>query len=325
MKKWFMLYGMLVCIWCSGCGGTGGQGKSIRIAVIPMGTTHEFWKSIHAGAMTAAREQGVEVIWKGPLKEDDRDEQIQIVETFIAAGVSALVIAPLDDRALIRPVLDARNMGIPTVILDSELQESVYASFVATDNYHGGVLAAEHIGRLMNGTGKLIMIRVLEGITSPMKRENGFLTTIKSQFPDIEILSDNQYGGITSETSYRTTENLLNRFGDEVDAIFTPNESTTFGCLRALQDAGLAGKVIFVGFDSSDKLIEALEKRELLGLVLQNPFNMGYYGVKNAVAVLRNEPYEQVVNTGVTLATPDNMNNPEIRKLLSPDLSILSE
>ncbi len=290
-----------------------------------MGTTHEFWKAIHAGAVTASRELNVDLIWKGPLKEDDRDEQIQVVEMFIAADISALVIAPLDDRALIRPVLEAKNKGIPTVILDSELQEEVYSSFVATDNYRGGVLGAEHIGKLMNGKGKLIMVRVLEGITSPMKREEGFLTTIKTKFPDIDILSDNQYGGITSESAFQTCENLLNRFGNEVDAIFTPNESTTFGCLRAIQDRGLAGKIIFVGFDSSDKLIQALEKRELLGLVLQNPFNMGYFGVKNAVAVLKGKEYEKVVDTGVTLATPDNMNDPEIRKLLSPNLSILDE
>jgi len=314
-----------IVFFVSGCGGSGEKEERITVAVIPMGTTHEFWKAIHAGGVTASRELNVDIIWKGPLKEDDRDEQIQIVETFIAADVSALVIAPLDDRALIRPVLEARNMGIPTVILDSELQEEVYSSFVATDNYRGGVLGAEHIGSLMNGRGKLILVRVLEGITSPAKREDGFLTTIRTKFPGIEILSDNQYGGITSESAYQTCENLLNRFSNEVDAIFTPNESTTFGCLRALQDRGLAGKVIFVGFDSSAKLIEALQNRELLGLVLQNPFNMGYYGVKNAVAVLKGEPYEKVVDTGVTLATPDNMNDPEIKKLLSPDLSILNE
>ena len=325
MVRQAALGALMAIMMCAGCGGAVRDDDRIRVAVIPMGTTHEFWKAIHAGALTASRELDVDIIWKGPLKEDDRDEQIQIVETFIAADVSAFVIAPLDDRALIRPVLEAKNRGIPTVVLDSELKEKVYESFVATDNYLGGVLAAEHLGNLVNGSGKLIMIRVLEGVTSPMKREDGFLTTIREKFPAIDILSDNQYGGITSESAYRTTENLLNRFGDEVDAIFTPNESTTFGCLRAVQDAGLAGKIVFVGFDSSEKLIEALEKRELLGLVVQNPFGMGYYGVKNAVAILRGGPFESTVDTGVTLVTPDNMHEPSIEKLLRPDLSILEE
>ena len=286
-----------------------------------MGTTHEFWKSIHAGAVKASRELDVDIIWKGPTKEDDRDSQIQIVEDFISAGVSAMVLAPLDNRALIRPVKEAKERGIPTVIIDSAIEEDFHESFVSTDNYRGGVIGAEHMGALMQGKGKLILVRVNEGYASTTKREAGFLDTIKSKFPDIEILSDNQYGGITTETSYRTCENLLNRFSN-VDAIFTPNESTTFGCLRALQDRGTAKDVIFVGFDSSVKLIEAMENGELNGLVVQNPFNMGYASVNIAVACVRGEPFEKRIDTGAKIATPENMNDPEIKQLLLPDLSV---
>jgi len=296
--------------------------KGLRLAVIPMGTTHEFWKAIHAGAKTAAQELGVEIIWKGPLKEDDRNDQIQIVETMINAGVDAIILTPLDDRALMPPVAEAKALDIPTVIFNTALGGDDYVAYVSTDNWKGGVLAAERIGALSNGTGKLILIRIIEGIEGNRQREEGFLETIRSKFPEMTILSDNQYAGITTETAYQTTENLLARFPD-VDAIFTPNESTTFGCLRALQDHDLAGKVIHVGFDSSKKLIEALEKRELMGLVLQDPVRMGYDSVKTAVACLRGEPYQTAIDTGVFLATPENMNEPEVRRLLAPDLSIL--
>jgi len=310
-----------------GCGGekekdaAPGKPGKLTIAVIPKGTTHEFWKSIHAGAIKAMRELGdVEIIWKGPLKEDDREEQLQIVETFIASKVDAIVLAPLDDRSLVRPVREARAQGIPTIVIDSDLQGDAHVSFVATDNYRGGVLAAERTGELMGGKGKLIVLRYQEGSASTTHREQGFLDTIHEKFPGIEILSDNQYAGATTETGYRAAENLLNRF-PRVDAVFTPNESSTFGFLRALQARGLAGKIIFVGFDSSQKLVEALSKRELMGLVLQNPFRMGYLGVKTAVAYLRGEKIDKVIDTGVTIATPENMNDPEIRRLLSPDLS----
>ncbi len=296
--------------------------KKIRLAVIPMGTTHEFWKAIHAGAKQAADELGVEIIWKGPLKEDDRNEQIQIVETMMDAGVDGLILTPLDDRALMPPVAEAKSKGIPTVIFNTALKGEDFIAYVSTDNWKGGVLAAERIGGLMQGRGKLILIRIIEGVEGNRQREEGFLGTIRTKFPGITILSDNQYAGITTETAYQTTENLLARFHD-VEAIFTPNESTTFGCLRALQDHGLAGKVIHVGFDSSKKLIEALEKRELQGLVLQDPIRMGYDSVRVAVACLRGEPYETRIDTGVFLATPDNMNQPDIRRLLIPDLSIL--
>ena len=312
----------LVCLAAAaaGCGGRGNKPGNITIAVVPMGTTHEYWKAIHAGAVKASREFGVDIIWKGPLKEDDIDEQIQIMETLTAGDVSAFVLAPLDKRALIRPVREAKGMGIPTVVVDSALEGEEHVAFVSTNNYRGGVLGAEYLGGLMGGKGKLILVRVQESSASSTNREEGFLATIREKFPDVEILSDNQYGGITTETAYRTCENLLNRFND-VEAIFTPNESTTFGCLRALQDRGLAGKVLFVGFDSSDKLIEALGKWEIHGLVIQNPFHMGYTGVSIAVSSLRGEPLERRIDTGATVATPDNMNTPEIRNLLKPDLS----
>ncbi|MEW5902641.1 MAG: substrate-binding domain-containing protein, partial [Acidobacteriota bacterium] len=296
--------------------------KALRLAVIPMGTTHEFWKAIHAGALQAANELGVEIVWKGPLKEDDRNEQIQIVETMISAGVDAIVLTPMDDRALVPPVVEAQKIGLPTIIFNSALSGDHHVAYVSTDNRQGGVLAAEYIGGLMQGRGKLILIRVIESVEGSRQREEGFLETIRSKFPGITIQSDNQYAGITTETAYQTTENLLARFHD-VEAIFTPNESSTFGCLRALQDHGLTGKVIHVGFDSSKKLVEALEKKELRGLVLQDPIRMGYDSVKTAVAYLRGEPYEKYIDTGVFMATPENMNQPEIMRLLKPDLSIL--
>jgi len=124
--------------------------KKFTIAVIPKGTTHEFWKSIHAGSNKAASElsaQGtnVEVIWKGPLREDDREQQIQVVEGFTTQGVNGIVLAPLDDRALVRPVEEAKRAGVPTVIIDSGLQTDAIVSFVATDNRKGGSVAGDRL------------------------------------------------------------------------------------------------------------------------------------------------------------------------------------
>lgn len=317
----FLAFAVAAAFGCGKSGGKKASGqKKLTIAVIPKGTTHEFWKSIHAGAVKASRELGVEIIWKGPLREDDREEQSQIVENFVSSGVSAIVLAPLDDRSLIPSVRAARERNIPTIVIDSGLQENFHSSFVATDNYKGGCLAADRLGGLLKGKGKIIMLRYQEGSASTTEREKGFVDTMKSRFPDIIFLSDNQYAGATTESAYAAGENLLNRFKSP-DAIFTPNESSTFGCLRALQDRGLAGKIVFVGFDSSVKLVKALQKKEIQGLVLQNPFNMGYLGVKTAVAVIQKEPYETRIDTGVTIATPENMDDPEIKQLLAPDLS----
>lgn len=324
MKRTMFLVIIAASVLFVSCGGskdTGKTGKKYHIAVIPKGTTHEYWKSIHAGAIKAAQELGdIEIDWKGPLKEDDREEQVQVVETFVSSGADAIVLAPLDDRALVQPVLEAKSKNIPTIVMDSNLQGDAHVSFVATDNYKGGTIAADRMGELTGGKGNLIVIRYQEGSASTTDREKGFLETIKSKYPNIKLLSDNQYAGATTETAYQAASNLLNRF-PAADAFFAPNESSTFGSLRAIQDKGVAGKMIFVGFDSSAKLIEALQKGEIKGLVLQNPFKMGYLGVKAAHAAIKGEPVEKRIDTGVTLATPENMNDPEIKELLSPDLA----
>jgi len=294
--------------------------KKIQIAVIPKGTTHEFWKTIHAGAVKASRELGVDIIWKGPQKEDDRAQQIMVVEDFINRGVDGIVLAPLDDRALCRPVQDAVRETIPVVIIDSELQGEDFVSFVATDNYKGGVIAARKLGELLGGKGEIFLIRYQEGSASTTKRENGFLDTITSEFPDVSLLAQDQHTGATTETAYQLAENLIGRF-PEVEGIFCPNESSTFGTLRALQESGLAGKIKFVGFDSSPKLIQALRDGHIHGLVLQNPMKMGYLGVKQMVLHLRGQSIEIRVDTGVYLATQENMDDTDMKNLLEPDFA----
>ncbi len=300
-----------------------------RIAVIPKGTTHVFWKSIHAGAIKAEQELkasglNVEVIWKGPLKEDDRESQIRVVEDFVTRGVSGIVLAPLDDAALRMPVKDAVDSGIPVVIIDSDLKSEDYVSFVATDNYVGGQKGGQRLAETLGGKGKVIMLRYQEGSASTMNREQGFLDVLKEKYPGIQVVSANQYGGATTESAYQASENLLAPLrtpdgGLKIDGIFCPNESTAFAMLRALQDSGLAGKVKYVGFDSSDRLVQGLRSGEIQGLVLQDPINMGYLGVKTIIAHLRGEEVKKRIDTGSAVATPENMDDPTMKNLLEPD------
>jgi len=177
--------------------------KSYTVAVIPKGTTHEFWKSINAGAVKAQRELAasgikVEVIWKGPLREDDRDQQIQVVENFMTRRVSAIVLAPLDSKALVRPVHNAVQAKVPVVIMDSDLKSDEYVSFVATDNYKGGQLAGEQMAKLLGGKGNVILLRYAVGSASTEARENGFLDALK-KYADIKLISSDQHAGATRE------------------------------------------------------------------------------------------------------------------------------
>ena len=305
-----------------------GEGQTrYTLAVIPKGTTHEFWKSIHAGAIKASREFSesgpqVEIHWSGPLREDDREQQIQVVESFISRGVHGVVLAPLDDRALARPVEEAKKAGIPTVIIDSGLVSEAIVSFVATDNRKGGELGARRLGELLKGKGKVILVRYHEGSASTHNREEGFLALMASEFPGIQVISSDQYAGATRDTAKRTAENLLNRFGNEIDGIFCPNESSTAGMLLALQDFRKAGKVKFVGFDCNETFIEALRRSDLNGVVVQDPLKMGYLGVKTMVQHLQGEQVESRIDTGVAVVTPKNLDDPKIQELIRPPLDV---
>lgn len=293
----------------------------LRIAVIPKGTTHVFWKSVHAGAEQAAKELGdVEILWKGPLLENDRDGQMNVVQDFITSKVNGIVLAPLDKQALIGPVTEAVEAKIPVVVFDSALQdESKITSYVATDNRKGGELAARHMAAILGGKGNVILLRYNSGSESTEQREEGFLETLKAQFPDIQILSSEEYAGTTPELSLDKATQVLGKYRDSVNGIFAVCEPNANGVMIALRETQLAGKVKFIAFDPSEDLIRALSDGTCHGIVLQDPVKMGYEAVKAIVSSLRGESVEKRIGTGEFLATPENMKTPEIDRLLNPE------
>lgn len=306
-----------------------GGGESVAagtrvIAVIPKGTTHVFWQSVHAGALKAGKECNCEIVWTGPLREGSRDEQAQIVESMINKGVAGIVLAPTDETALRAPVAAAKGKGIPVVIIDSGLKGDDFVSFVATDNYVGGKKGGQELAKLLGGKGKVVMLRYQVGSDSTTNRERGFLDAMKEN-PGIEVVSSEQYAGDTRDKAMNASEGILMSFRTEdggigIDGVFCPNESSTYGMLRALQSMQLAGKVKFVGFDSAEELVTALKKGEINGLVVQDPFNMGYLGVKKMAAHLDGTKVDARIDTGSTIVSPENIEEPTIKQLLSPGL-----
>ena len=329
MKR-LIVVALLAAIACSGeksapATSTPASSSVMTIAVIPKGTTHTFWQSIRAGAERAGTETGATIIWRGPLREDDRDAQVSEVEGFVSRGVSGIVLAPLDEAALMQPVAEAAQKKIPVLIFDSGLKGTDFISFVATDNLKGGKMGGERLAQSLGGKGKVILLRYAEGHDSTGKREQGFLDAMKEN-PGIQVVSSNQYGGADVEGAYKKAEALLTSYKKPdgslgIDGIFTPNESVSFALLRVLQDNGWAGKLKFVGFDASPNLIAGLRSGAIDGLVVQDPVHMGYTAVKTMVAHLKGQAVEKWIDTGVHVATKDNMDTPEIKNLLEPDLS----
>lgn len=295
--------------------------KRLRIAVVPKGTSHEFWKSVHFGAEKAAKELGnVEIVWRGPVVESDTGSQIEVVKNMITTQVDGIVLAPNQKGGLVDAVEESISEGIPVVIFDSGLDDGPQiVSYVATDNFKGGQLAAQQMARAIGEKGNVILLRYMAGSESTEKREEGFLDGMK-EFPEIKVVSSDQEGGDTTTKAKQNVDQLLQVHGKGLAGIFTVCESNANGALEALRSSGMNDKVKLIAFDPSDALIEALGDGSCSGIVLQDPVEMGYQSVIALVGAINGTAVEPYISTGEYVATPENMNEPEIRELLKPSI-----
>jgi ribose transport system substrate-binding protein len=287
------------------------------IAVIPKASADIFWQSVHAGAVKGAREANVDIIWDGPPNETDIAGEMQIMETMINRQVDAIAVAPSDRSAFKIVVNRAAAARIPVIIYDSGLDGSNYTSFVATDNYAGGELGADRIGKILNGQGNIVMIKTTPGGASTTAREDGFRHELQTKFPGIHIL-DERFGMASIAQSLTVAENMLTAHPN-LDGIFCSNESGTTGAARAVKGRG--SKVKLVGFDSSPNLIQQLQDGVVDALVIQNPFKMGETAVTEAVKAARHEQVPKQLFLPPRLVTAKDLSDPAVQEQLHPDLA----
>jgi len=323
--RWLALGLLLVGVLAglSGCQGSAGKGpKRLRIAVIPKGTSHDFWFSVRAGVEKAAAEfPDIDVTWKGPTSEGDTTDQIKMVESFLAEGYDGICLAPVDAVALRKPVDLAISAQVPVVIFDSGLADlSGILSYVATNNYRGGQRAGEYLAELLGGKGNIILIRYDLTSQSTEEREQGFLDAV-AKHPELKLLVADKYAGPLESGAIQLSETLLTQFGDQVQGVFCPNQSTTSGMLTALRRAGLAGKVKFVGFDAGENIAAGLKSGEINGTILQDPVTMGYDTVRAMRDKLQGSVPPTRLETAEALATTENLDDPKIHELLFPPSS----
>lgn len=298
----------------------GADSRKLQIAVIPKGTAHEFWKSIHAGAAKAAADRGAEIIWKGPQIENDTAGQIETMRNFITKKVDGICLAPNHSEALREVVEEAKLSGIPVVVFDSGLSEGAeFLSYVATNNFHGGELGAQQLAKAIGEQGDVILMRYLAGSESTEQREEGFLSEIK-KYPNINVVSSDQYGGATTQQALEKSQNLLQKYGDQIQGLFAVNESNCNGMLEALENSGHAGKIKFVAFDPSEKLVAGLSEGKVHGIVLQDPVGMGFQAVNTMVDHLEGKDVPSEVPTGEYVATPENLDSADSKRLLHPEM-----
>ena len=303
--------------------GCGGPQEQFTIVVIPKGLTHEHWQSVHRGAERCAAdlltEEGISVriIFDGPLRERDAIEQIRIVDRRVATGANGIVLAPQHSHTMTACVKRAAHAGVPVVIIDSGLAETdSYVKYVATDNYHGGCLAAEHLISELKKQGKtkpkLILFRYAVGSEATEQREKGFEDTAKRICPDAVWLSTDKYAGATRDSASREAGPLVLQFKDQVDGIFAPNESSAVGLTDVLRSQGLNKKVLVMGFDASKPLLQAIQEGDIVGSILQDPYRMGYLSTWCCVRYLLGEDVnkgrtDMSLSTGEFVITRENV------------------
>jgi ribose transport system substrate-binding protein len=300
---------LLMPILLCGCA----REQKIRIAVVPKGVAFDFWRTVRAGAEKAGSELGVTVIWKGPTDERDVAGQIAMLEDFITSKVDAIVMAACDAKALVAIVNKAREAGIPLITIDSGVDDKS-VPFIATDNIEGARIAAQTLVRLIGGKGKVGLIPFLRGAATSDMREKGFLDEIKKR-PGVQV-ARKLYSESETAKGMAVTEDMLTSVPD-LAGIFAANEPGAIGAAQVIEERRLAGKVKLVAFDAADSEIAALKKGTIQALIVQNPFKMGYEGVKAAVSAIRGGHVPLYTDTGVTVVTRANLNAPEVQTLLA--------
>jgi ribose transport system substrate-binding protein len=322
---WIVLFVVLIAVFVGiGVARKGGSARQggYRIGVVPKETASQYWKGVRNGAEHAAKDMGVTILWNGAEVETDCERQIQIVEDMVAQKVDGIILASSNRKALVPAVEKVATRKIPCVIIDSGVDTDKYLSYMATDNYKGGVLAARRMGEILAGKGRILVVAWTPNSASTDARLQGFRDALAKEFPGIEIVDSQFPNPATMDKARDVTQDMLTRNAG-VDGVFACNATSAGGALTALQsfqqDAG-AKKIKMIGFDAWPMVVEGLKKGDLDSLIIQNPYKMGYEGVQAIVRHLEGKPVPKEVDTGVELITAEKLNDPKIMELLSSQI-----
>ena len=289
-----------------------------KILVIPKNIKSAYWSVVEKGAQQAGDDLGINVTWRGPSREDQRDTQIKIIEYGIREQYDAIAFAPSHTDAAADVLKIAAEKGIKIVIIDSKMTSDHHRCLVESNNYKAGQTAAVHLAQLLGGKGRVILVRHIENNASTNDREQGFLDTIKSNYPRLQIVAD-PYTGPTIGTAYRTMSTLFEKERD-FDGIFSVNGIITQGTLQALQQKGLQKEIKFIGFDLNSVIIDAITNHQLDATIVQDPYKIGYTGVEVAHQLILNKAVSKKILTDTVLLTTDNYHTDKIQEFITPHL-----
>jgi len=320
--------GLIVLALFAGCGGqvsapppqpsaaaTPAKKDRLEIGVVPKGISHQFWLTVKAGADAAGKEFNANIRWQGPDKETEIDKQVNILEDMISRKVDAIVMAACDENGLTNVIRKAVDAKIPVITIDSGVNSDLPVSLVATDNIAGAKAAAHELARLIGNEGEVGLMPFIPGAATSELREQGFKEALQD-LPGLKLVATLYCQSDVAKGMNATQDMMTANPG--LKGLFAANEPGAIGAAQAVKAAGKAGQIKIVAFDASDEEIQMLNDGSLQALIVQNPFQMGYLGVKAAIDAVNGRPVEKRIDTGVTVVTKDNLNQPDIQKLLYP-------
>lgn len=288
------------------------------IGVAPKGTSSVFWQSIYAGVVAAGHDLDVDILWNGPPQETEFARQIQIVDSMINRRVDGIVLSPAESTALVGVVGRAAKAGIPVTIFDSALDSENYVTFVATDNLGAGELAAKTLSEMLGGSGPIALMKHVPGSASTGNREIGFHKAVTETYTNIEIVAE-QFCMSDRARALAVAEDFLTAH-PKLKAIFCSSEAGTVGVARALESRNMVGKIKLLGFDGSPVLQEGLARGVIDALIIQDPYKIGYIGVRTIVEKLDGGSPEKLIYSPARVITIDDLKNPEVLSILNPKL-----
>lgn len=320
---------MIVAMMCASVGFASAEeaAEPLDIAIVVKGTSSDYWQTVIMGAKRYGEENNaiVTVSDYGPDTESDAGEQVTVLENVIAGQPDAIVIAPTSSEAPVNALKDAIAMGIKVVVIDTPLSTEDYDAFLGTDNYAGGKLAAQMLVDALKEKdayaegAKVAFVAGTAGTKSADDRDTGFTDGLAEYGPDLTLVGPNYSNNVVEQALAIATDFIASEADSGLVAMYANNNLTGGATLVAIRESGMFGELTFVGFDSSDDLLAGMNDGGVDGLVQQDPWGMGYYGIETAVKLCQGETVEREIDTGVTGITPENIDSDEIQGLLDPN------
>lgn len=316
-KKLKFVVIILVFLLLASCSANGinKPGEDINIKVIVKKQNHDFWAVVEMGTIAAGKEFGVNIDYIGPASEEDIDGQIRMVEAAISDKVDAIVLAAIDYERLVPAAEKAIAAGIPVVIIDSNINSDKMNGFVGTDNVEAGRVLGESMIDVLGTDINVVIVSFVKGAASSNERETGVLEAI-SKYTEVNVL-DVLYCNSDESIARQLTIDAVNKY-NRIDAFVCLNAYATVGTARGIIELNKSNEIKIIGFDSTPEEIEYLEKGYIELLVVQNPFSMGYLGVKYAIDAVNGINMPEKVSTGTVVINKENMYLPENQKLVFP-------